>query len=156
MKIFQYCTDSSGTILYLRALQGHSGRNLIDPSLQDNVVIPDGFFKYICHVGCAINLHSIIKKGLIPGGQNLSNRQTVFCTSVDPMDKNHKDLDTIDLNEPRRAQNCIVLGRNIKTRCIGSTSILLLRNDYHSIRLDRMLSSFKKHFQLIVFQKLLD
>ena len=29
-KIFQYCTDSSGTIRYLQALQGHSGRNLID------------------------------------------------------------------------------------------------------------------------------
>ena len=29
---FQYCTDPSGQeILYLRALQGHSGRNLIDP-----------------------------------------------------------------------------------------------------------------------------
>ena len=55
-KRFQYCTDLSGQeILYLRALQGHSGRNLIDPSLQDNVVIPDGFFKYIYHVGCAIN-----------------------------------------------------------------------------------------------------
>ena len=27
-KIFQYCTDSSGEILYLRALQGHSGRNV--------------------------------------------------------------------------------------------------------------------------------
>ena len=37
-KRFQYCTDSSGEILYLRALQGHWGRNLIDPSLQDNVV----------------------------------------------------------------------------------------------------------------------
>ena len=46
-KRFQYCTDSSGTILYLRALQGHSGRNLKDPSLQDNVLIPDDFFKYI-------------------------------------------------------------------------------------------------------------
>ena len=32
---FQYCTDTSGQeILYLRALQGHSGRNPIDPSLQ--------------------------------------------------------------------------------------------------------------------------
>ena len=31
-KIFQYCTDLLGReILYLRALQGHSGRNLIDP-----------------------------------------------------------------------------------------------------------------------------
>ena len=31
-KRYQYCIDSSGTILYLRGLQGHSGRNLIDPS----------------------------------------------------------------------------------------------------------------------------
>ena len=103
-KIFQYCTDSSGTILYLRVLQGHSGRSLIDPSLQDNVVIPDGFFKYIHHVGCAINLHSIISSGLIPGGQNLSKRQTVFFLPVDPMDKEHKDPDTIDLEAPRLAQ----------------------------------------------------
>ena len=33
-KRFQYCTDSSRQeILYLRAVQGHSGRNPIDPSL---------------------------------------------------------------------------------------------------------------------------
>ena len=29
---FQYCTDDSGIIVYFRAPQGHSGRNLIDPS----------------------------------------------------------------------------------------------------------------------------
>ena len=47
-KRFQYCTDPSGQeILYLRALQGHSGRNLIDPSLQDNVLIPNDFFEYM-------------------------------------------------------------------------------------------------------------
>ena len=103
-KRYQYCTESSGTILYLRALQGHSGRNLVDPSLQDNVVIPGDFFQCIYHVGCAINLHSIITSGLIPGGQNLSNRQTVFFLPVDPMDKIHKDPDTIDLNAPRHAQ----------------------------------------------------
>ena len=34
----QYCTDISGTILYLCALQGHSGRNLIDPSLKDSLI----------------------------------------------------------------------------------------------------------------------
>ena len=100
----QYCTDSSGAILYLRALQGHSGRRLIDPSLQDTVLISDGFFKYIYHVGCAINLHSIISSRLIPGGQHLSKRQTVFFLLVDPMDKNHKDPDTIDLEAPRLAQ----------------------------------------------------
>ena len=103
-KIFQYCYDSSGTIQNLRALQGHSGRNLIDLSLQDNVLISDGFFKYICHVGCAINAHSIINSGLIPGGQNLSNRQTVFFLLVDPTDKEQNDPDTIDLEAARLAQ----------------------------------------------------
>ena len=101
---FQYCADSSGIILYLRALQGHSGRNLIDPSLQDYVIIPNDFFEYLYHVGCAINLHSIINSGLIPGGQNLGNKQTVFFLLVDPTDKEHKDLETIDLGAPRLAQ----------------------------------------------------
>ena len=65
-KRFQYCTGSSGRkIIYLRALQGHSGRNPIDPSLQDNVLIPNNFFEYICHIGCAVNLHSIINSGVI-------------------------------------------------------------------------------------------
>ena len=36
---YQYCSDISATILYFRALQGHSGRNLIDPLLQDNVTL---------------------------------------------------------------------------------------------------------------------
>ena len=67
-------------------------------------MILDGIFQYIHHVGCAINLHAIINSGLIPGGQNLSNRQTVFFLPVDPMDKEHKDPDTIDLGAPRLAQ----------------------------------------------------
>ena len=57
---YQYCTDISGTVVYLRALQGQSGRNLIDPSLQDNVIIHNGFFQHIYHFGCAFKLHSII------------------------------------------------------------------------------------------------
>ena len=101
---YQYCTDVSGIIVYLRALQGHSGRNLIDPSLQDNVVIQSGFFHHIYHIGCAFNLHSIINNGLIPGGQNSSKRQTVFFLPIDPRDKEHKDPEKIDLNVPRRAQ----------------------------------------------------
>ena len=69
-KRYQYCTDPSGQeILYLRALQGHSGRNPIDPSLQDNVLIPNNFLECISHIGCAVNLHSITNSGLIRGGQ---------------------------------------------------------------------------------------
>ena len=90
---FQYCTDDPGIIIYFRALQGHSGRNLIDPSLQDNVLIPNGFFQYIFHIGCGFNLHSIINSGLIPGGQKSSKRQTVFFLPVDPRDKSNKDPD---------------------------------------------------------------
>ena len=90
--------------MYLRALQGHSGCNLIDPTLQDNVVIASNFFQYIYHVGCAFNLQSIINSGLIPGGQNLSYRQTVFFLPVNPMDKNHKDPENIDLGAPRLAR----------------------------------------------------
>ena len=108
-KRFQYCTDSSGQeIRYLRALQGHSGRNPIDLSLQDTVLVPDNFFEYISHFGCAINLHSITNSGLIPGGQNLSReRQTVFFTALNPMDKNHQHKDPIelDLTKPRHASD---------------------------------------------------
>ena len=100
---FQYCTDASRTIVYFRALQGHSGRFLIVPSLLDNAVIQVGFFQRIYHIGCAFNLHSIINSGLIPGGQNSSKRQTVLFLLVDPRDKSHKDLEKIDLSVPRRA-----------------------------------------------------
>ena len=49
---------------------------------------------------------------------------------------------------------CIKHGRNIKTRCIGSTSILLWRKDWSSIRHDRTPSYLMKHSQLIVSRKL--
>ena len=101
---YQYCTDISGTIVHLRALQGHSGRNLIDPTLQDNVIKQSGFLQNIHHIRCAFNLHSIIHNGLIPGGQNSSKRQTVFFLPIDPRDKEHKDPQKIDSTVPRRAQ----------------------------------------------------
>ena len=103
-KRFQYCTDPPGEeILCLRALQGHSGRNLIDPSLQDNLLIPNDFFEYVYHIGCAVNVHSITNSGLIPGGQNWSQRQTVFFTSAEPMNKEYRDPNDIDLEAPRLA-----------------------------------------------------
>ena len=101
---YQYCSDNSGRILYLRALQGHSGHNLIDPTLQDNVLIGSGIFHYLYHIGCAFNLHSIINKGLIPGGQDSSRRQTVFFLLIDPGDTEHKDPEHIDFSVPRRAR----------------------------------------------------
>ena len=101
---YQYCTDDSGIVVHLRALQGHSGRNLIDLSLQDNVIIQSGFFQHIYHIGCAFNLRSIINNGLILGGKNSSKRQRVFFLFIDPRNQDHKDPEKIDLNVPRRAQ----------------------------------------------------
>ena len=153
---FQYCIDSLGTIVYLRALQGHSGRNLIDPSLQDNVIIQSNFFQYMYHVGCAFNLHSIISSGLILGSQSLSKRQTVFFLPVDPVDKNHKDPDVIDLSVPRRAQYLHKAWKKTSRRnFLGRHQSCYWEKDWNSIRPERMQSSFKKHFQLVVFRKLL-
>ena len=78
--------------LSLRDLQGHSGHNLIDPTLQDNVVIGSGIFHCIYHVGCTFNL------------QDLSRRQTAFFLAIDPREKNHKDPEYIDFSVPRRAK----------------------------------------------------
>ena len=44
-----------------------------------------------------------MNSGLIPGGQNLIKRQTVFFLHVDPLNKEHKFPETIDLKAPRLA-----------------------------------------------------
>ena len=90
----------STTVLF----NGHSGSNLIDPALQDNVLIGPGIFPDIYHVGSNFNLHSIIRNGLVPGGQNLSRRQTVFFLPVDPRNEDHKDPEYIDFSAPRLAR----------------------------------------------------
>ena len=103
-KRFQHCTDSSGQeILYLRALQGHSGRNPIDPTLQDNALIPEFLRVHLSYWMCnQFTLHH--KFRIDSGGQNSSReRQTVFFTAVNPMNKDHKDPHELDLTKPRLA-----------------------------------------------------
>ena len=75
---FQYCVNpnSSNQFLYLRAIQGHAGDNVVDPALQDNVLLPKGVTEYIYHVGNANELNSMIRHGLIPGGKRLQKRKT--------------------------------------------------------------------------------
>ena len=101
---YQYCSDNLGSIIYLRALQGHSGSNLIDPTLQEQRV--DWTWNIPLHLPCGkqFNLHSIIRNGLVPGGQNLSKRQTVFFFPVDPRKEDHKDPEYIDFSARRLAQ----------------------------------------------------
>ena len=108
-KIYQYCIGSSGVILYLRALQGHSGRSLIDPTLQDNVVTPSNFFQYIYHVGCAKFEQQTDSVLSACGSHGQTIRILIRSTSM------HRVMHN----------TCIKHGRNNRTRYIGSTSVLL-------------------------------
>ena len=96
-KRFQFCLDPSSaeTVLYLRAIHGHTGGKQIDPALQDDVLLPSDFAEYIYHVGSSHDMHSIIQSGLIPGGREINKgRQTVFFTAVNPMSIHlHKQRD---------------------------------------------------------------
>ena len=92
------------SIIYLRALQGHSGDSIIDLAMQDHVLITPGIFPYVYHVGSNFNIPSILSNGLIPGGLELSGRQSVFFLPIDPRDENHQDPENIDYSVPRRTR----------------------------------------------------
>ena len=116
---YQYCSDYLGSIIYLRALQGHSGNNLIDPALQENVLIGPEIFPYIYHVGSNFNVHSILGNGLILGGQNLSKRQSVFFLPERILTTLHRVM----------RDTCKIHGRDIKIRYIGSILVLESEED---------------------------
>ena len=87
-KRFQYCVNPNypHQFLYFRAIQGHSG-STINPALQDNVLLPEGFTEKIYHVGNGKELRSIVNHGLIPGGVSLrTGRHDVLFPVVNPMD----------------------------------------------------------------------
>ena len=106
-KRFQCCLNpsSSNKFLCVRAIQGHSGDNFVDPILQDNIRLPDDFAEYIYHIGNAFEMHSIIQSGLIPGGKSFRrDRQSVFFTAVNPMDtrQDRREVE-YDVDKPRIA-----------------------------------------------------
>ena len=104
-KRFQYCTDSSRQeIIFLRALQGHSGRNPIDPTVQDTFFKSRTISSSTFIILDVQSVYTITNSGIIAGGQNSSkDRQTVFLKAVNPMNKNHKDPYELDLTKPRLA-----------------------------------------------------
>ena len=88
-KRFQYCLNpnSSKHFLHFRAIQGHSGGNIVDPALQDNVLLPKGFTEYIFHVGNVSEIHSTIRSGLNPGGKvGISREESYDRESINGSD----------------------------------------------------------------------
>ena len=130
-KRFQCSTDPSRQeILFFRALQGHSGRNPIDPSLQDDVLIPNSFFENIYHIGCAVNLYSITNSGLIAGGQKSGREKQTW--------KRHQD--TVYWVEKQLAQrkgfkfyqtrsNAVILCDTLPAYCISKAIVMKSRKE---------------------------
>ena len=78
---------------------------MTNPSLQDNVLLPEGFTDYVYHVGNGNELRSTVNHGLIPGGVSLkTGRHAVFFTVVNPMDDQDGFGQTLcDLSQARIA-----------------------------------------------------
>ena len=73
--------DSNNNLLYVHAIQGHSGGELI--ALELNVAIPLRWKDYH-HVGSTSTVNSL-QAGLIAGGKDAEEGQTVFFTILDPV-----------------------------------------------------------------------
>ena len=156
-KRFQYCLNRnlSKHFLYFKAIHGHSGGNLVDPALQDNVLLPENFTEFIYHVGTVSEIHSIIRSGLIPGGRSLKrDRQSVFFHCSEPdgrRSKIWKELNTIWTNPESHRRN--ILGDLIKIRCIGAIKSSLRRKDCNFIKHDHTQSLFQTHYLRFVLRK---
>ena len=88
-------------MLYMRAIQGDSRGNRVDPSLQDNVEIPYNRIEYIHHVDSSQDCHSVFQSGLLAEENDTKEGiRTVFFTAVDPMNEPQRD-EPYDVKEPR-------------------------------------------------------
>ena len=154
-KRFQLCLNPkySKHFLYFRAIQGHSGGAVVDPSLQDNVLLPDDFAVYIYHIGNAHDMHSIIQGGLIPGG------------------KSHKRTDRQCFSQPRTRRTSVKIWKKFNTiwtnpgsQCTkargnltkiqksGASWSSLRAKDCSFIKLDHMQSFFSTHYLRFVLR----
>ena len=98
---FQYCQNSCGTLLYIRAIQGHIGGDLIEPELMGHVAKRFKWKQFLFHRGCSFNPKSILEEGHIAGREEIrEGRQTVFFTPLDP----YAIEETIqgDMSKPRK------------------------------------------------------
>ena len=83
------------------------------------------------------------------------DKQYSFCPLI-PVTKSRRILKILTWVYHVLHNTCLTHGGNNKTRFVGSMLLMRFGKDWHSIRLDRMQSSLKEYFQLIVFPKLLD
>ena len=123
--------------LYFRVLQGHSGRSLIDPTLQTmSLVRATSSNALVMSHGQPIHIPSSIRDWYLEVNFWATDRLYSFCLWI-PCTKTIRILDTIDLNAPRHAQYMHKAQKKHLNTVYWSTSILLWRKDWRSIRRDR-------------------
>ena len=123
--------------LYFRAIQGGSGGNLVDPALQDNVLLPEDFTEYIYHVGNVSEIPSIIRSGLIPQGKSLKKRDSAIrvfhCSEPDGRWSKH-GRNSMRLRQAKDRTIQKYLETSSKVWYIGAIQSSLRRKDCNIIK----------------------
>ena len=131
-------------IVYLRATQGHSGEDLVEPCSLDNVSISENYIEVVNHVGRYFNMHSIVASGLIAGGKNDGrDRQTVVFTAVDPKDKNWNRAGRTRLDNAQTC--CFQANVESKSRCCVSEQPVVFSSGMLDFRIQSLLHSKVEH-----------
>ena len=118
---YQYCSDDSGRILYLRALQGHSGNNLIDWEWNIPLHLP--------HWMCIQS--SLYYQQWIDTWRSRFEQKTDSNSSCPLIQETKiiKILNILTFLYHVERDTCTVHGRSIKTRYSGLTLILRSEKD---------------------------
>ena len=99
-KRFPHCLDLYSERPFYTFEQFKATGELINPTWQDNVLLPSDFAEYVYHVGSSHDMHCIIRSGLISGGKDIEKGVTDF-TSVNLVSiRLHKQRDS-DVTKPR-------------------------------------------------------
>ena len=93
---------------------------------------------------------------IIPGGQDLSRRQTVFFLPTDPRDESHKDPEHIDFSVPRLARYVHSAWKRHRDAVFWRDIDLAIREGLTFYQTRSNAIFFKGHFQPISFRKLKD
>ena len=102
---FEYCENSKGSLVYIRAIQGHTGCMAILPASMVHILIPCDWKEFIFHKGCLDDSMSINKNGLVAGRKE-SKEDTIFFTPLKHFGENPDEEEpSEDFSKPRKVHH---------------------------------------------------
>ena len=114
------CEDSKNSLVYFRAIQGHSGGIFVEPELTGYIRILHKWKRFNFHRGCSFSIQSIFENGLIPGGhESDKGRQIVFFTPLNFLVEILKKKNFMTITQFLKKRIVTVIGKAIKMQCIG-------------------------------------